>query len=154
MAGHLAAAETVDACIVLAGLDSHRHEVNEMLAEYVGEHPDRMVGFAVADPCQEEITGKDLPAMTEDLGLKGLVLYCAMSGFHPAHSRAMRFYEVVEEAGLPIFFHNGSHALRTEAVLEYAQPYLLDEVARDFPKLNIMPISFLGRSWLQNMTCD
>ncbi len=135
---HLAAAETVDACIVLACLGQDHDQINGQLADYVAEHRDRMVGFGLADPSTDKITSNDLVVLTEDLGLKGVVLYCAMSGFHPAHSRAMRFYEVVEEAGLPIFFHNGSHALRTEAVLEYAQPYLLDEVARAFPNLNII----------------
>lgn len=138
ISGHLAAAETVDACVVLATLGPNRDQINRMLAEYVGQHKDRMIGFGLADPTADGITRKDLAALTDDLGFKGLVLYCAMSGFHPAHSRAMRFYEIVEEAGLPIVFHNGSHSMRTEAVLEYAQPYLLDEVARAFPNLNII----------------
>jgi len=134
----MAAAETVDACIVLASLGPQRDQINARLADYVAEHQNRLVGFGLADPTVDGITGNDLAVLTEDFGLKGIVLYCAMSGFHPAHSRAMRFYEVVEEAGLPIFFHNGSHSLRTEAVLEYVQPYLLDEVARAFPNLNII----------------
>jgi hypothetical protein len=50
----------------------------------------------------------------------------------------MRLYEAVQEVGLPVFFHNGSHALRADAILEYAQPYLLDEVARAFPSLKIV----------------
>ncbi len=135
---HLAAAETVDACIVLASLDESRDRVNKILADYVGQYSDRMVGFGVIDPTEDPISDKNLAALREKLGLKGLVLYCSMSGFHPAHSRAMRFYEVVQEIGLPIFFHNGSHRLSAEAVLEYAQPYLLDEVARSFPDLRII----------------
>jgi len=61
-----------------------------------------------------------------------------MAGFHPAHSQALRFYAAVQEAGLPVFFHNGSHALDAKAILEYAQPYLLDEVARTLPDLKIV----------------
>jgi len=123
---HLAAVEAVDACIVHAGLDGPPDQVNRKLSEYVDKHKDRMVGFATADPTRERIDERGLTSLTEKLGFRGVVLYCSMCGFHPAHSLAMRFYEAIQERGLPIFFHNGSHALSAEAVLEYAQPYLLD----------------------------
>jgi len=135
---HLAAAETVDACVVLATLSEARERTNKLLADYVGQHSERLVGFGVVDPIQDRIADADLVSLSEKLGLRGVVLYCSMSGFHPAHSRAMRFYGAVQESGLPVFFHNGSHSLRPEAVLEYTQPYLLDEVARSFPQLKII----------------
>ncbi len=135
---HLAAAETVDACVVLATQDGTRDQTNRRLGEYVGRHRDRMVGFGVVDPTEDRIGDKGLVELTETLGFKGFILYCSMSGFHPTHSRAMRFYAAVREAGMPIFFHNGSHSLKAAAILEYAQPYLLDEVARTFPDLKII----------------
>ncbi len=135
---HLAAAETVDACVVLATADEERERVNKLLADYVGQYRDRMVGFAAIDPTEDPIGTKDLGTLTEGLGLKGFVLYCSALGFHPTHSRAMRFYEAAQEIGLPVFFHNGGHSLDAKAVLEYAQPYLLDEVARRFPELRII----------------
>jgi predicted TIM-barrel fold metal-dependent hydrolase len=49
----------------------------------------------------------------------------------------MRFYESAQELGLPVFFHNGG-PLKSEAILDYAQPYLLDEVAREFSALKII----------------
>ena len=135
---HLAAVEAVDACVVLAACAGPRDEANRKLAEYVGQHREKMVGFGVVDPTQERLNDKSLVFLTEKLGLRGLVLYCSMAGFHPAHSQAMRFYAAVREAGLPVFFHNGSHALSAEAILEYAQPYLLDEVARAYPELKMV----------------
>ncbi len=135
---HLAAADTVDACMVLATLSEARDRTNKELADYVGQHGDRLVGFGVVDPIRDHGADANLVSLTEKLGLKGIVLYCSMSGFHPTHSRAMRFYSAVQESGLPIFFHNGSHSLRPEAVLEFTQPYLLDEVARHFPDLKII----------------
>lgn len=135
---HLAAAETVDACVVLATLGESRDRANQVLADYVGQHRDRMVGFAVIDPREDPISAKDLTALTEKLDLKGFVLYCSALGFHPAHSRAMRFYETAQDLGLPIFFHNGSHTPEAEAVLAYSQPYLIDDVARSFPELKII----------------
>jgi hypothetical protein len=135
---HQAAAETVDACIVLGTWEGSHGQINRQVAEHVGRHSHRMVGFAVVDPTEDSFKAETVISGTGELGLKGFVLYCAVAGFHPAHSQAMRFYEAAQGAGLPVFFHNGGHALRAEAILEYSQPHLLDEVARTFPKLKII----------------
>lgn len=135
---HLAAAQTVDACIVLATANGPSEEANKRLSEYVNKHKEKLVGFAVIEPTKDKINTKNLCSITEKLGLKGTVLYCCACGFHPAHSRAMRFYESAQELGLPVFFHNGDLALNSSTVLDYAQPYLLDEVARTFPALKII----------------
>ena len=139
---HLAATETVDICIVLAAPEGPSQEVNKKLSEYIGRHKEKMVGFAVVEPTADKISVKNLVVLTDKLGLKGTVLYCSQCGFHPAHSRAMKFYESAQELGLPVFFHNGG-ALGPEAVLDYAQPYLLDEVAREFSALKIV-IGMMG----------
>jgi predicted TIM-barrel fold metal-dependent hydrolase len=135
---HLATTETVDAAIVLAGPGGPRDEANAKVADYVSQHAEQTVGFAVVDPTIDAIDEKHITALLEKTGLKGFVVYCAIDRFHPAHSRAMRFYEVSEARGLPVFFHNGSHALSSNAALEYVQPYLLDEVARSFPGLKMV----------------
>lgn len=134
---HLAAAETVDACIVLAAPDGPNEEVNKRLSDYVNGHKEKLIGFAVVDPTKDKIGVNNLKSLTEKLGLDGVVLYCSACGFHPAHSRAMQFYESAQELGIPVFFHNSGH-LGPNAVLDYAQPYLLDEVARTFPNLKIV----------------
>jgi len=137
-AEHLAAIETVDVCIVLATADIPSQEVNKKLSEYVSKHKGKMVGFALVEPTKGNISIKNLTSIRDKLELKGVVLYCCRCGFHPAHSRSMRFYESAQELGLPVFFHNGGATLSPEAVLDYAQPYLLDEVAREFSDLKII----------------
>jgi predicted TIM-barrel fold metal-dependent hydrolase len=134
---HLAAAETVDICIVLAAPEGSSEDANKKVSDYVGKHKEKMVGFAVVEPTGDKISVKNLAILTDKLGLKGIVLYCSQCGFHPAHSRAMKFYESAQELGLPVFFHN-EMVLGPEAVLDYAQPYLLDEVAREFSTLKIV----------------
>ena len=159
MSEHLAAAETVDACIVLATSDGppgygsglrcdESEEVNKGLAEYVNKHKEKMVGFAVVEPIQDKISVNNLKPLKDKLGLKGVVLYCSACGLHPAHSRAMRFYESAQELGLPVFFHNSDGALGADAVLDYAQPYLLDEVARGFSALKII-IGNMGMPFIE-----
>ena len=135
---HFAAAETVDACIVLATIDGPGEDVNKRLAQYVNKYKEKMVGFAVLEPNNEKINLSNLKHISEKLGLKGVVLYCSACGFHPAHTKAMRFYESAQEMGLPIFFHNSGETAGARAVLEYTQPYLLDEVAREFMGLKII----------------
>jgi predicted TIM-barrel fold metal-dependent hydrolase len=144
---HLAATETVDICIVLAAPEGPSQEVNKKLSEYIGRHKEKMIGFAVVEPTKDKISVKNLAALTDKLGLKGTVLYCSQCGFHPAHSRAMKFYESAQELGLPVFFHNGG-VLGPEAVLDYAQPYLLDEVAREFSALKIV-IGTMGSPFIE-----
>ncbi len=135
---HLAAAETVDACIVLATLERPCEENNKKLAKYVSKHKEKMVGFGVVIPGEDKAKANNLKSIKEKLGLKGVVFYCSACGMHPAHSSAMRFYESAQELDLPVYFHNSGSTIKTEAILNYTQPYLLDEVAREFPALKII----------------
>jgi predicted TIM-barrel fold metal-dependent hydrolase len=144
---HLAAAEMVDACIVLAAADGPSEEANKRLSEYINRHKEKLVGFAVVEPTKDKIAANNLKSLIEKLGFDGVVLYCSACGFHPAHSRAMQFYESAQELGLPVFFHNSGH-LGPNAVLDYAQTYLLDEVARTFPNLKIV-IGGMGAPFIE-----
>ena len=146
-AEHLAAIETVDVCIVLATADIPSQEVNKKLSEYVSKHKGKMVGFALVEPTKDNVGVKNLTSIRDKLELKGTVLYCCRCGFHPAHSRAMRFYESAQELGLPVLFHNGG-PLEHKAILDYAQPHLLDEVAREFEELKII-IGSMGMPFVE-----
>jgi predicted TIM-barrel fold metal-dependent hydrolase len=135
---HPETAEAVDVCVVLAGSDGPGDELNKGLSQHVNRHARKKVGFAVVEPGKDKAGPDSLKSIQEKLGLKGIVLYCSAHGFHPAHSSAMRLYESAQELGLPVFFHNTGDALGAEAVMEYAQPYLLDEIAREFAGLKII----------------
>jgi predicted TIM-barrel fold metal-dependent hydrolase len=145
---HLAAAETVDKCIVLAGSDGPSDEINKGLSEYVNKHEEKMVGFAAVDPVKDKLSVNKLKNLRDKLGLEGVVLHCCAQGLHPTHSRAMRFYESAQELGYPVFFHNGHGVSGTDDVLSYAQPYLLDEIARGFSGLKIV-IGNMGIPFLE-----
>ncbi len=149
-AEHLDACGKVDACIVLAGNHDDRSRANSELSEYVGSHK-KMKGFAVFNPVQDNVDVAAVRSCIVDRGLEGAVLYCSGAKFHPAHSRAMRFYEAAEELQLPVFFHN-CPPLEPDAILDYAQPYLLDEVARTFGSLKII-IGGMGRPFVAQTLC-
>ena len=143
---HLASAQTVDACIVLASENGPSSEVNKTLSQYVNKYKEKIIGFAVIQPDEDKVSTSSLEASTIKLGLKGMVVYCADWGIHPTNSRNMRLYESARELGLPVFFHNACS--KTNAVLDYCQPYMLDEVAREFPSLKII-IGNMGMPFLQ-----
>jgi predicted TIM-barrel fold metal-dependent hydrolase len=136
-AEHLAAAEGVDVCIVLAAPNGPTEDANKRLSAYVSRHKDKLIGFAVVEPTKDKGSISYLKSLIEKQGFDGVVMYCSANGFHPAHSKAMQFYKSAEELRIPVFFHNSGH-LGANAILDFAQPYLLDEVARTFPALKIV----------------
>ena len=135
-AEHLAAAEPVDVCFVLASDNKPSRDANKTLSEYISNHQEKMVGFAVIDPTEDPIRSDDITSLKEKMKLAGAVLYCSQCAFHPAHSKAIQFYETAQNIQMPVFFHNEQS--RKTSVLNYAQPYLLDEIAVSFPKLRII----------------
>src|SRR4030042_515462 len=82
---HIESAEVVDRCIVLASSDGPPDQVNAQLSEYVGKYQQKMIGFAFINPLNGAFTEKLLKAVTEKLGLKGVVLYCSKTGLTPPH---------------------------------------------------------------------
>lgn len=133
---HRAMCGELDACFVLAGSGSDREMMNRDLAQYIGQNQ-KARGFAVTNPAEDSVTAKAVKNLTREQGLVGIVLYCTEDRFHPAHSRALRVYEAAEQLGLIIYFHN-SPPYSPNAVMDYAQPWLIDEIARMFPQLRII----------------
>ncbi len=144
---HWAACEPVDASIVVGFKSAHLDaEIpNALLAEYVKRHPDRIVGFAGVDPTDPHRAIDEMREAAEAFALRGVALSPAAQNFHPAHTNAKACYEVAAQMGLPVLFHTG---VRNDAntVMQYAQPVLLDEVAREFPSLKIL-IAHMGFPW-------
>ncbi len=150
---HLAAADVVDKCIVLASSsdeDASPDQVNKNLSQYVERYAQKMVGFAFINPVTEDLSVRNLKSSTEKLGLKGIVLYCSQFAFHPADTRTMQLYESAQELRLPVFFHNTP--VGPGGFLEYARPFLLDEVARNFPDLKII-VGGMGFPFYEQTLC-
>ncbi len=144
----MAACKPVDASFVL-GLRSRHLDLeisNDFLAEYVRRNPERVIGFAGIDPLEGVKAQDELLRARQQLGLRGVVIAPAIQAMHPCHSGAMAIYEQAERLGMPVVFHN-SPPLPASAHLEFARPYLLDEVARSFPGLRIL-IAQMGYPWV------
>ena len=107
---------------------------NEVISKFCAKSP-KAVGFGVINPLMEETQSPK--ELVEKWGLKGFSLYCSKHGYHPANSYAMRFYEYANEHQIPVFFYMPEQLAPTD-ILEYGRPYLIDEVARTFPKMKIV----------------
>ena len=148
---HYASSATVDVCLILGSPDNANQQGNRQLSDYVARNPQKMFGFAAVNPLVDDISVKYWASVKSKMKLCGAVLYCCGQGYHPAHSKAMQFYETAEELNLPLFFHNTS-PFSPESVLDYARPYLLDEIARRFKTLKII-IGAMGRPFVSETIC-
>ena len=143
---HEVAMQPIDVAVVLGfrAIALGADVPNTFIAEYVAQRPDRVIGFAGIDPtepgCVTQL--RELP----DMGLSGLTISPASQGFHPSDTRAMKVYEVAQEMGLPVLLHQGTHHTANSR-MAFAQPYLFDDVAREFPDLK-MVVAHVGYPWI------
>ena len=149
---HWAQSAAVDRSIVLGFKSRYlRAEIpNRYVADYVSRFPQKLIGFAGIDPT-ERAASAELRAAKADLHLRGLTISPGGQDFHPSDSRAMRIYAEAEQLGMPIVVHPGSQ-FTEQSKMEFARPYLLDEVARSFPKLRLV-IAQMGQPWIDETIC-
>ena len=117
---------------------------NEYLADYQRAHSGRLAAFAGIDPTDKDARSQ-VQRLAREKRFAGFTLSPACQNLHPCDSRIQPLYEIAQDAGLPIYFLQGD-LLPAAAPLIFAQPCLLDEVARDYPRLKLV-ISHLGYPW-------
>ncbi len=144
----MAAADPVDVTIVV-GFTSHYLQAeisNDQIASHVRQHHERLIGFAGIDPGGAKDALAELRRARDELSLPGIAVAPSAQDFHPCDSRAMLVYAEAAKRGMPIIFHSGPY-LTSATKLEYAQPVLLDEIARQLPDLKII-IAHMGFPWV------
>jgi predicted TIM-barrel fold metal-dependent hydrolase len=149
---HWSQSGTVDKSIVLGFKSRYlRAEIpNRLVADYVKRDPQKLIGFAGIDPTERSAVD-ELRVAKEELRLVGITFSPANQDFHPTDSRAMDVYAEAERLGMPILFHPvGQFTERSK--MEFARPYLIDEVARTFPKLPLV-IAQMGQPWVDETIC-
>lgn len=118
---------------------------NDHIADVVRAHPDVFLGFGVVDPRSGAPAVREIRRCKEELGLIGIgELNPARQHFFPNDREFYPVWEAAVEVDLPILFHGGYAAAGSGTPgglgvkLRYAQPMYLDDVAADFPALNII----------------
>ena len=117
---------------------------NDYVAGCVEKHPDAFVGFASVDPWKGKAAVAELRRAISELGLRGLKLHPGCQQFAPNDRRFYDLYGTCMDLGVPALFHTGTTGLGAGlpggggVKLGYCRPILLDDVAADFPELQIV----------------
>ena len=108
----------------------------ESVLALCAQEPDFFLPFASVDV----ITDPDAPELLQSYvaaGVRGLKLYPSYQFYYPNDRRVYPLYEICQSAGLPVLLHIGSSVIPGTR-LKYCDPIHLDDVAVDFPALNIV----------------
>lgn len=108
----------------------------DLVLEWCAAASDFLIPFASVDPNTDE-DGADLLQNYIDRGARGLKLYPSYQFFYPNERRVYPIYEVCAAAGIPLLLHIGSSVMPGTRI-KYCDPVHLDDVAVDFPQLNIV----------------
>ncbi|MFQ5840136.1 MAG: amidohydrolase family protein [Candidatus Methylomirabilales bacterium] len=137
----------------------------ETTAALCRTHPDRFVGYVMIDPTKPDAETRARRALTE-LGLKGMMLFPAMHGFHAWEERVRPIYQVAAEVGAVAFVHFGllrvairdRLGLPSPFDLRFSNPLDLSGPAMAFPQLRfIIPhfgCGFFREALLVGKQCD
>jgi predicted TIM-barrel fold metal-dependent hydrolase len=134
---------------VIVGIDAettHRYKVsNDLVARTVARFPDRLTGFAGADPHKGKLACDELDRAVTELGLRGLKLLPHLADIAPDDRRMYPLYETARDLKIPVLFHSGTQ-FHAGTKIRFCRPLYLDTVAVDFPELQIVMAHF-GYPW-------
>ena len=117
---------------------------NEEVAAFAAENSDFMIAFASVNPMRGKDAVDEARRLIKAGGIRGFKLHPPLQEFHANDKAAYPFYEVVNEAKLPVIFHTGHSGIGTGMRggggirLKYGHPMPIDDVAVDFPDLPII----------------
>lgn len=117
-------------------------EALSMLPQMVKNSPGKYVPFfwIHIDNIEQSIT--DLEIAVEEWGCKGIKFQPLVQHCYVNERRLYPIYEKCLELGLTVLFHTGAVAFTQEFgiphITKYAHPLHSDEVAFDFPEMNII----------------
>jgi predicted TIM-barrel fold metal-dependent hydrolase len=144
---HWSAVGPVDRAVVFGFQSRHLGVMvpNDIVAMHVSRFPEKLIGFACIEPNDSNYLDEMYRAF-EDLAFEGLHLAPVHQNFDPLDSRMRPVYSYCEEFGIPILFHAGT-SFSHRAPLKYASPLPLDEIATEYPDLNLV-IAQMGQPWI------
>jgi uncharacterized protein len=144
---HWKAMEPVDRAIVLGFRARHVGVLvpNEYVADYVGRHPGKLIGFCSVDPNDADGV-EQLDYAVKTLGLRGLKVGPIYQNIHPQDERFLALMARAEALGVPVLIHQGT-TFCSNVSLELANPIQLQPIALKFPKLRML-IAHMGHPWI------
>ncbi|MFM0118879.1 MULTISPECIES: amidohydrolase family protein [unclassified Paraburkholderia] len=117
---------------------------NEEIAEFAQKNRDIMIAFASIDPHKGKMGVREARKLIEEYGVRGFKFHPTMQAFFANDRLAYPLYELIAEHRLTAVFHSGHSGMGSGMRgggglrLKYSEPIHLDDVAADFPDMNIV----------------
>ncbi len=117
---------------------------NEEVAEVAAANADVLIPFASIDPHKGKLGVREARDLIDEHGVRGFKFHPNTQAFWPNDRTFYPLYEVIAEAGLIALFHSGQTGIGAGMPagggvrLKYSNPICVDDVAADFPELNII----------------
>ena len=97
----------------------------------------RVLPFASINPFLVNDLAEELERLVKEYDFRGIKVYPTYQHHYVNDPRMYPLYAKLQEFGLPMLVHTGSSVFKG-ARIKYGDPLLLDDVAVDFPALNIL----------------
>jgi uncharacterized protein len=125
-----------------AGMGRRRLGSGEVL-EAARANPDVLIPFVSVDPHKGKLGVREARELIE-AGARGFKFHPNTQAFWPNDREFYALYEVIAQAGLIALFHSGTTGIGAGMPggggvrLKYSNPMCVDDVAADFPELDII----------------
>jgi uncharacterized protein len=125
-----------------AGMGRRRLGNGEVL-KVARANPDVLIPFASVDPHKGKLAVREARELVQQ-GVKGFKFHPNTQAFWPNDRSFYPLYEVIAEGGLIALFHSGTTGIGAGMPggggvrLKYSNPMAIDDVAVDFPGLDII----------------
>ncbi len=129
---------------------------NALMAAFEELRPQMVLGMAGAEPLDErDLLNQErlaeVKAAFEVKRLHGLLLTPPYGHYYSNDPRCYPFYALAEAMDVPVYLHHSAQLGEAHlAPMKFARPWLLDEVAADFPKLTLL-VEHMGWPWTQEL---
>jgi len=116
---------------------------NDQVLEAARANPDVLIPFGSVDPHKGKLAVREALSLVE-AGVRGFKFHPNTQAFWPNQREFYPLYEVIAEAGLIALFHSGTTGIGAGMPggggvrLKYSNPMAVDDVAADFPQLDII----------------
>ena len=109
---------------------------NEQVQEFCRGRK-RLIPFCDLNPYLYTDLGAELRNKVEVEGFRGVKLYPNYQHYYLNDPRIYPLYQAAQDLEIPVLIHTGSSVF-TGARIKFGDPLLLDDVATDFPSLNLI----------------
>lgn len=109
---------------------------NDYVADFC-RGQENLIPFASVNPNVVSDPARELEQAVKDMGCRGLKLYPPYEYYYPNDLLVYPLYAKARELKIPVMVHTGSSVFPGTR-LKYGDPIFLDDVAVDFPELDLL----------------